>query len=232
LGINNSPDWSYVNSAKDRDDGSIMKQVWHGEDETDWANVILDNVVAKGQKILVYCGIHHAFTRYRQPRVANGEFRGWGDTRVGNAVFQKLGNRAMTIFLHAPWVNAKGYDQPAVLAVDGYIDSLMAQMPEAFRRVGFDVTMSPFADLPGESSIYTFGYDAFSLSDFCDGYIYQGGVSTFEPVTVIPDFVNQSNLTYARVQSGDLEARNAAPEFFYKGMLQASDVKSKYSHLR
>ena len=232
LGINDAPDWSYVNTPKDRDDPAIMKKVWHGEDETDWAKVILDSVVAKGHKILVYCGMHHAFTRYRQPRAGNGKFYGWGDTRAGNAVFQKIGARAMTIFLHAPWVSAKGYDQPPVLAADGYIDSLMQEMSDVYHRVGFDVSGTPFGCLPGETSIYKFGYDAFSLADFCDGYIYQGGLDSFQPVAVIPDFVNEKNLTYARVQSGDIDARKAGTEYFYKGMKEAADVKSRYSHLR
>ena len=231
-GLNNSPDWSYVKTPKDRDDPAIMKKVWHGEQETDWAIPILDSVVAKGQKILVYSGMHHAFTRYRQPKVFNGEFRGWGDVRAGNAVFEKIGNRAMTIFLHAPWVSAKGYGQPAVLAVDGYIDSLMAEMPQQFRRVGFDVAGTPFAGLPGETSIYKFGYEDFSLSTFCDGYIYQGGLATYQPVAVIRDFVNSSNIAYARGQAGDIDAQNAGPEYFYNGMVEAADVKARYAHLR
>lgn len=63
LGVNNSPNWSFVKDEQDRDSGPVMTKVWHGETEKEWADALLRQVVARGGKALVYCGAHHSFTR-------------------------------------------------------------------------------------------------------------------------------------------------------------------------
>jgi len=103
LGVNDSPDWSQVRDREDREDAAIMARVWRGGGEEHWAEAILDAVGA-GRKVLVYSGIHHAFTGYRQPVVLDGEFVRFDDTRMANHVYRAIGRRAATVFLHAPWV--------------------------------------------------------------------------------------------------------------------------------
>lgn len=80
------------------------------DDDAYMAKVVLEQIVSRKQKALVYCGMHHAFTRYHQPRYdfEKGKLLGMNDQRMGNLVYQKIGNRAMTIFLHSPWVSSKG----------------------------------------------------------------------------------------------------------------------------
>jgi CelD/BcsL family acetyltransferase involved in cellulose biosynthesis len=43
-----------------------MGKVRHGETEEDWAEVLLDVVIAQREKSLASSGTHHAFTEYRQ----------------------------------------------------------------------------------------------------------------------------------------------------------------------
>jgi hypothetical protein len=231
LGLNNSPDWSIVKTPEDRDKYEVMSKVWHGETEEDWAKVLIDLVIAKGEKALVYCGIHHAFTEYKQPIAVNGKFIRFGDTRVGNVIFQKIGTRAITIYLHAPWVSAEGYDKPSVRSVDGYIDAVLGELDPKYQRVGFDVKGTPFGNLPGETSIYKFGYDHFTLGTIYDGYVCQGPLSAYQGVTSIKDFINEDNVEEARAQSPNPSMRKVSADDFNDGIAQDADIPRRFSAL-
>jgi hypothetical protein len=218
LGLNGSPEWWHIETDEDRDNPEVMKKVWHGEGEDLWARVILDSVVDRGGKILVHCGIHHAFTEFKQPVVAGGEFIRFDDSRAGNHVFSEIGKRTITVFLHAGWYDAMGYSGPMVPPADGIIDAVMEHIDPAYIPVGFDTRGTPFGDLPGETSLYGHGYDNFTLATFCDGYIYHGPFPDYEPATPIPDFVNGTNIDYARKQSPNPRFRDASPERFFKAI--------------
>jgi hypothetical protein len=232
LGLNNAPDWRHIKTPEDRDKGSVMSLVWHGETEEDWAKVLLDVVVARGEKALVYCGSHHAFTEYRQPIVANGKFIRFGDVRVGNHVYQKIGKRTCTIKLHAPWNSAQGYDRPPVLAADGYIDAVLAGLEPRYQRAGFDLTGTPFGTLPGETSIYTFGYDHFTLDTIYDGYICQGPLSAYQGVSPIRDFINAGNLEEARAQSPNPTMRTRGAAELNEAIAHDAEIPRRFSALR
>ncbi len=210
LGLNDSPDWSYVKTEEDRDKGTVMRKVWKGGGEHLWAKVILDSVVAKGGKILVYSGIHHAFSEYKQPVVVNGKFIRFDDTRMGNYVFKEIGKRAITICLHAPWPGTEGYGGPFVQPVDGLIDRLMLEIDPKFQRVGFNTKGTPFEKATGKTSVYQHGYENFTLAAFCDGYIFQQPLAAYQGVTPIRDFINEENWEYTRVQSPSPRFRNAS----------------------
>jgi hypothetical protein len=227
LGLNNAPDWGFVNSEKDRDKPEVMQKVWHEEDEGDWAGVILDSVVTKGEKMLVYSGIHHAITEYRQPMVWEATFRGFGDVRAGNHVFNQIGKRCITIYLHAPWQGAQGYEGKMVLPADGAIDALLQSIDPLYRRVGFDTRDTPFGQLTGETSVYKYGYQNFTLATFCDGYICQKPLSEYEGVTPIPEFINKTNLDYARTQSPNPGFRGASIEQFNRAIASDATVMAR-----
>ena len=229
LGLNNSPDWSVIKTEEDRDKREVMLNVWHGETEEDWAKVLCDVVIGQGEKALVYCGIHHAFTEYRQPIAVDGKFIRFGDVRVGNAVFAKIGKRAITINLHAPWVNVEGYEKPPVLPADGYIDAVLNELEPKYQRVGVDLKGTPFGKLPGETSLYKFGYDHFTLETIYDGYICQGPFSSYKGVTAIRDFVTKENLEEARAQSPNPRLRRATIEDFNEGAAQDADIPRRLS---
>ncbi|NOZ60440.1 MAG: hypothetical protein GXO74_02055, partial [Calditrichaeota bacterium] len=233
LGLNDSPDWSVIKTQEDRDKDEIKKKVWRGGGEHLWAQQILQEVIAKGEKALVYSGIHHAFTEYYQPiyDVKNQKFIRFETRRMGNFVYDKIGKRAITIFLHSPWVSQDGYDKKAVYPVDGIIDVVMREIPPAHRRVGFDVTNSPFGELPSATSFYKYGYDNFKLKMFCDGYIYQKPFSEYEGVTPIKNFVNQENLAYARLQSPNPAFRDATVKDFYDAAVSETNMKKILNHL-
>ena len=236
LGVNCSCDWSVVQKEEDFKDPTVMRRVWRGCDEGDWARVILGEVVAKREKALVYSGMHHAFTQYRQPiyNEATRSFVRFGDVRMGNHVYQAIGKRAITICLHGVWFSSEGYDKPMTYAADGYIDAAMDELEPQFRRAGFDTRGTPFGDLPGEKSIYKYGYDEpkFDLGMFCDGYIYQKPLREYEGVTPIKDFVNERNLAQARLQCPDPQFRHASVQDFYREIAKPADARTRLANFR
>ncbi len=198
LGLNNSPEWWHIETQEQRDDPEFRRKVWHGESEKDWADCLLREVIEKNEKALVYCGINHGITEYRQPVVVDGKFVRFVEDRFGRYLFNAIGKRVITIYLHNSWVNAEGWSAPSVRPADGYIDALMKEIgPDAY-PVGFDTKGTPFGDLPGATSLYSFGYEDFTLADFCDGYIYQMPFSEFVPITCIDGYYSSENIDFAR----------------------------------
>lgn len=231
LGLDCSPDWSFIEKPEDRDDSTVMKKVWKGCGEDDWAQVILGEVVGKGEKALIHCGIHHAFSEYEQP-IFNEEkkdFIRFEDRRLGNYIYREIGKRVITIFLHSPWCSSEGYSEPTVYAADGIIDALMAGMEPGCGRVGFDVKGTPFGKLPGETSIYKHGYEDFALEMFCDGYIYQMPLSKYQGVTPIDGFINEKNIEEARLQSSNPGLRDAPVERFNRGIAVDADMTRRFA---
>jgi hypothetical protein len=230
LGINDSPDWSLLRTSADLDNGEIKARVWRGGGERYWAQTVLD-AVAAGQKVLVYSGIHHAFTAYRQPVVVGGRFVRFDDTRMGNYVYRAIGKRAVTVFLHAPWAGARGYDDKYVHPADGHIDALMLWMPRQ-HAVGFDLGDSPFGRLRVRNAVYANGYPDFRLGQFCDGWIYSNPISEYTGVTPIPDWIRPDNLDRARRQTPYLRARGFTADQFKAMIARNADLKRRWGGLR
>ena len=137
--------------------------------------------------------------------------------------------------LHYPWVSIKGYEAPAVLPVDGAIDVMLAALPPDKQRFGFDTVGSPMGSLKAETSLYSCGYDGFTLSTFCDGYICQGAFTDYEGVTPIANFIHEGNIGYVREQGGypfntlsaaEINEENAAVALYLKDTLLKSCIRA------
>ncbi len=214
----------------DRDDPAIRREVWRGSGEGYWAEVILE-AVRSGERVLVHCGIHHAFTEYRQPILAEGSFSHFdASLRCGNHVFAALGKRAVTVFLHAPWNGPEGYGAPVRHPADGAIDALM--LARGPRPVGFELQDGPFGELQVEDAVYRHGYEGFRLADFCDGWIYTRPISQYQGVTPIPGWVNETNLDRARAQSPNPRFRQATIEELNRGMARDAEIHRRWGRLR
>jgi hypothetical protein len=226
------PEWSVLQGERTPD---VMSRVWYkGDPDAYMAQVVLREFVAKNEKALVYCGIHHAFTRYHQPLYDfdKGNLDGLNDERMGNLVYEQIGSRAMTVYLHAPWVSSKGWDAPEVRPVNGAIDAVMSDFKDT--RIGFDVVGTPFGTLPASDTYYAFGYPSFKLADFADGYIYQKPFRDYQGVTADPQFVTQSNLQEAIANLASPEGRKllTSPERFLRAMQEDADMQSRLKDLK
>jgi hypothetical protein len=233
LALNNAPDWSVLKTPADRNNPELRRRVWKGQTERDWAAVVLDEVLGTGRKALVYCGIHHGFTSYRQPiyDIDAGKLRGFARDRMGNHVYEAIGERAMTVYMHAPWVSAEGYDAPDVHPVDGAIDVIMQAAQQGAYPVAFDTEGTPFGNLRASTSFYRYGYPNFTLADFCDGYIYLEPFRRMEGVTPIPHFINDSNLAIAQAQCPNPAFRQASAERLNSAIEADARIARRFRHL-
>ena len=162
------------------------------------ADIIEKEVIAKKEKVLIYCGIHHAFTTYRQPNYdfAQGKLINSDNGRFGNIIHEKYPEQTFTIFLHSPWVSDKGWDKQQVKPVNGVIDSVMAMLDNV--PMGFDVKNTIFGSLTANDTYYAFGYDDFKLENFCDGYIFLLPYKKVKFVSIAPNFYDEYNLNKAK----------------------------------
>jgi hypothetical protein len=238
FGLNATQDWSHLRSEEDRDDPEVRRAIWPegGSDEV-MAETIMREFVDRGQRALVYSGINHAYTGYRQPIVsATGEFVRFAGGRMGSRVYDSMGGRCMTVFLHSPWPSAGGYSAPLVLPADGAIDAMIAALPGDFRRAGFDVEGTPSGSLGGETSLWSRGYDDFTLADYCDGYVIQGPLSRYEGVTVIPNWFTEENRREAidQIANPDPRVKNydRTTESLTEGMARDTDLDAHFGNLR
>jgi hypothetical protein len=191
--LNYKVNWSALRGERTRE--AMEKLYPKGETDPYMASVALREFTGKGEKALIYSGLHHAFTRYRQPRFnfAEQQLYGFTENRMGNVVWREVGDRAFLIVLHAPFLT-KNQNESAPPAA-GVIDAVMAARGN--RPVGFDVKGSPFGKLADPRSYYAVGYPDYTLETLCDGYIFQRALADYEGVHVDPLFYSESNLAEA-----------------------------------
>ena len=219
IGLSINPDWSLIKTKEDRNSPEIMKQVWRNDDpDVFMARTVMEEIIDKNEKGLIYAGSYHAFTKYKQPKydISKNKFIEFVNKRMGNVIYDKIGDKAFNIYLHGHWINANGWSEPYVYPVDGVIDALMAELPTKYQYIGFDVMNSPFSKLKATTSYFKYGYDDFKLSDFCDGYIFLCPFSKMEGVEPIKDFLNKDNIE---------EAKQIHPSPFFRDPSISNEVK-------
>ncbi len=170
-----------------------------GSKETVMAGLVLDNV-REGRKVLVYCGSHHAFTRYRQPMPF--EFllpRPSG--RMGNHLCEALGGRVAFVQLHAPAAKRwaffawNAYRKPFLFPFGGVIDRAHAALGSP---VAFDTSLEPFASLQDSTSYYSLHRGTPRLSDFADGYVILAPLAERRSVRAFADLGSDDEIDYLR----------------------------------
>jgi hypothetical protein len=147
-----------------------------------YAAVIEREALERGEKMLVYLGRHHAFSRFEQPNLNNKyEFIGsFSQRRAGQRLRAKYPDRVVTVMLHAPFWSPSY--RTWILPFGGVIDRVYA---EHRSPVGFDVDGSPFAGATDSLSMYALGHGRITLSDFCDGYIVIDSMASYRAVTMV-----------------------------------------------
>ena len=139
--------------------------------------------VAAGRRVLVYCGAHHAFTRYYQPELdLAGRATSFMD-RAGNLLRRRFGERVFLVTLHRPvWCGKEPWDH--CLPLGGAIDCAAIQ---AGRAVGFDVAGSPLsAQVVDRGVYYAHGYEELRFGETTDGYVWTKPIEEYELVRLIP----------------------------------------------
>lgn len=226
LALNESWDWSIFKNPGDDQVDSLRRLVFTGTEEEDWAGVILGEV-SRGNKVIAYCGIHHGFSHFLQPKVEDGEFVRYVEERMGRYVYNELQDRVCTIYLHAPWNDSSGYGSQLVRPADGMIDVVMEGLKERLGPVGFDVVGTPFDSFEIKNAVYVHGHSNLTLGQFCDGYIYQKPFSQYEHVAVIEDFIDESMLEYARAQTPSPRYRDFTVQSYVEDKIIESENRQQ-----
>lgn len=134
-------------------------------------------------RVLVYCGMHHAFTRYQQvERMQRGRATEFME-RTGNILWRKFGQDVFLIALYKTEMcgPAEERGRQQCLPLGGIIDCA------ATAPVGFDVAASPIAELKfPASSFYAAGHPLLRVIDYTDGIIWTRSIDTVRMVDVIP----------------------------------------------
>jgi hypothetical protein len=222
VNLSYNPRWSLLKNGKSK---AIWEKVlYRGSVDSFMAENLRQEVLDKGEKALVYCGIHHAFTRFQQPRLIEGSIKHIKE-RFGNTIYLYLkGKRTYTIFLHGPWETPSG---KMILPVGGKIDRTMENL--GIYPVGFDLRFSPFGQLKDDASQYSVGSSTLLLKNFCDGYIYQKPLNQYEGCTVDPQFVTSKNFPEFLAGTQASPTRSKTPQEFLKAMDADVDIQSRFS---
>ena len=191
VGLGVRLNWEPLRGEKDMRDPSVIAKIYAaGTPDAHMAAVIDSQFIQTGEKALVFCGRQHIFTRYRSRDYERyvTDMR-LSETRLAAAiVYDRIGTRAFSISLHAPWPDTT---QKTGLAygAGGVIDTLIAMLPPEKRSAGWDMAGTPLGRIPVKSGAYAEGASAITLADLFDGYIVQGPLSGYSLVTPIRDFV-------------------------------------------
>jgi hypothetical protein len=137
------------------------------------------------QRVLVYCGMHHAFTRYQQVERGGPKRALEFMDRMGNILWRRYGQNVFLIALHRPeWCGAFPEETSlSCLPFGGAIDCAAAELGGP---VAFDVIGSPIAELKFlESSFYAKAHPHLRFMDYTDGYVWAGPVDEARRVDLI-----------------------------------------------
>ena len=147
------------------------------------ADKVVKHLAKTGRSIVVYTGMHHAFTRYYQAELSlTGTATAYMD-RMGNILFRRFGEQVFLIALHKPIWCGSPAEPSYCLPFAGRIDCAASRIG---RQVGFDVVNSPLSELRFElTDYYAYGHNALRFTDYTDGYVWLGGVDSFRPVRII-----------------------------------------------
>lgn len=183
IGLNNSKYWD-----------SKRNQKWT---EKDWADCLINEVINKNEKALVYCGTHHAITKFQQPYFdsENNTFGLARKDRIGHHIYSKIGDRCMTVWLHHLWPD-KNY-RLSFIPCNGVLDSISKTIGKPF---AFNTSLSEFGRLTDSTSVYSKGYDKFELRMVADVYIVLNPICESERTEYF-EAVNSTNIEQVNEQT-------------------------------
>ena len=200
IGLDLGNDHSAIQKPEDWNDPE-RRMAFFREGEDAWSKRILNGTVANGEKALVYCGYNHALTYYRQPVSRDGKLvRLAGKERMGQHLYEELGDRCSFLFFHIPWENRNGDYPPSVAPLGGTLDMLIDSLPDKEKAYGFYTRESELGSIVDTSIHFSLGHPSFTLKDLCDGYLVVKPVCELNWCDFIPDFIDEDNIEMARPQ--------------------------------
>jgi hypothetical protein len=199
IGLNIGQDYAPIQTEEDMEDQSKLRLVLEpGIPDEVMAQNVFSEIVDPGHRAVIFTEIEHSFTGFE-----NLEYRdrmaelGYTDARrLGNIVYDRIGERAVNVYLHGPWPDSESPTQIGY-AADGLIDAAIRVLPPEMREGGFDITSGVLSEVPIRSGSYTYEREDLTLGELADGYVYFGQVTELSPVTAIDGFFDEDNIDEA-----------------------------------
>lgn len=172
LALGPPPDWRDVLLPRGQTYDSFM------------ADLVARHVESTGRPIVVYCGMHHAFTRYYQAELdLKGRASAYMD-RMGNILSRRFGEKVFLVALHKPIWRGDPEKPDYGLPFGGRLDCAASKAGGA---VGFDVVATPLAELRfAPDDYYSLGHPGLRFVDYTDGYVWTGPLESFRQASIIP----------------------------------------------
>jgi len=199
VGLSAPVSYHYIKEADDVKKPEVVHKVFeNGIPDVHMAAVIRTQFVDPGVKAVVYTAVSHAFTAFRDVSYER-QMKALGFTktrRAGNIIYDDIGKRAITIYLHAPWPRKEGRNG-LTFPLEGVPGAVIDRLPQSARSFGFDVADSPFGTFPVRSADYTQGYDSLLFQDLADGYVVLEPIYDLHAAAPIANFISEENLERA-----------------------------------
>lgn len=157
------------------------------------AGIVEREVIQKNKRILIYCGLHHSFTKFKLPKA----FFIKDDSRAGQTLYAKYPNKIFQIDLVGPfrerWFAYKESRHQNAKMVYPF-EAVFNQIFDTIKRPFALNSENPaFANLKDYNSCYALDkWRGVKLKDFCDGCIMLQSFDKIEPVHLITDWVTTS----------------------------------------
>jgi len=200
IGLQPDLNYSAIQTADDWDNVEKRHLFWNDENNS-WLNIIENEAISKNRKAVVYCGLHHSFTKYHHPIVINGKFVRFEKDREGTKVYNKYSQMVVTALFYNPLPEKPELTGRFIRPFNGVIDSVTQLLPKKLNEFGFITSKSVLGNRTDTSSYYSMGYETLVLKDFCDAIIVLGSVCDYEPVTLIENFTHEGNLENTIIQA-------------------------------
>lgn len=188
------------------------------------ANVIQNEIRARGEKILALVGTPHAYTRFGIPGFDHNadRFTRTDRANLGHLLYAAAPERTRCVLLHqAFWAdNAYRRVQPA----GGALEAALTQ------PAGFDLTGAAGA-LP-ERSISANGDPSFTLGQLADGYVFLAPLRELEGCTLDEAFVTTANFEQARANyPRELRQQPQTLGDYWRDARAYADVPTRYADI-
>jgi hypothetical protein len=179
-----------------------------------YGNRILDDVMLeiiereiaeRNEKAVIFIPQAHCVIHLLNEAVAK-QYDSRGMEYMGSVAYRlyaRIGDRCVSVFLHSPWLSYKDKSLFPEFPAGGIIDLLLTKVSQEYKHRGFSVKNGPFSEIAIDKA-YQFNIryplanqEGMLLKDLCDGYVILGPLSLYQSVTLIPDFINESNFEEA-----------------------------------
>jgi len=165
-------------------------------DDVFMADIIKQKIIETGEKGIVWVGGFHSFTHYMMPWVNEDMELTYELSRMGYLLNKEYKEKIFQILCHytfdSPERTYQKYNKKYTggeTQIDNLIETIMEERGN--QAVGFDVFVSPFANLRDKNAYLFHWQQQVRFSDICRGYIYIKPCNKLSQCTWIEDFVSK-----------------------------------------